>query len=304
MRSLRAKLRQDAGVLVVEAAFAFPIFLLLLFGIVDLGFAEFQTSQATSAARDGARVAILSYTNADNTSSADYDRIRTQVMGRLVGQSVQSITVTCLDGLTGSTTQSCSTATPDQDRVRVTVTWSYNPLTPVMAAVGVRTISGTATMAILGLPTGLPTTTTTTTTSTTTTTATTLPGATTTSSTTTSSSTTTTSTPPGACTVVGLSVNPALPLKLQNRNSTDLKDDTTFTVTTNGAATCTGLKIQLPTMTTATTTPLTFGGGTTWTKLVHESDYDWAEGTNLPLLIQNSSGTTLTGGAFTVSVTS
>jgi Flp pilus assembly protein TadG len=278
--------------MLVEAAFVFPLFLTLFFGIIDIGNAEFQTSQATAAARDGARVGILHFDNADVSGSADRQTVVDQVNARLAGQTA-TVTISCLNGLTGSTSLTCSQAIPDQDRIQVTVTWAYNALTPVMASMGTNTISGTATMAILGQPTGLPATTTTTTT---TTTSTTVPGATTTSS------TTSTTAPPGSCTIVSLAVSPALPLARQNKNSTNLKNDTTFTVTTNGAAPCTGLKIQFPTKTTATTWSLTPGSGATWTALVHTSDLPWAAGTNLPLYIQSSSGTTLTGGTFSVTV--
>lgn len=284
----------DRGAMLIEAAFAFPIFLTLLFGIIDIGYAEFQTSQATAAARDGARVAILSFNNADVTGSTDSQTIVTQINARLAGQQVGTIAVSCLSGLTGSTAETCSTASPDQDRVRVTVSWSYVALTPVMASFGLTTISGTATMAIVGSPTGLPTTTTSPSTTTTTTTA---PGSTTTST----STTTTTTTPPGGCAITNLTVSPALPLQLKN-GGPGLESHTTFTVTTNGAAPCTGLKIQFPTAGSSTTKSLTFGGGSTWSTTVNKNDYSWAAGTNLPLLIQNSSGTTLSGGTFAVTV--
>jgi hypothetical protein len=278
--------------MLVEAAFAFPIFLTLLFGVIDIGNAEFQTSQATAAARDGARVGILHFDNADVSGSTDQQTIVTEVNARLAGQTA-TVVVSCINGLTGSTALTCSQAIPDQDRIQVTVSWTYTGLTPVMASLGPRTISGTATMAILGEPTGLPTTTTTTTATTTTTT---VPGSSTTSS------TTSTTAPPGSCSIVGLSVSPALPLVRQNKNSTNLKNTTTFTVTTNNAAPCTSLKIQFPTKSTPTTWSLTPGGGALWTAVVHTSDLPWAAGTNLPLYIQSSGGTTLTGGTFAVTV--
>src|SRR5204863_981995 len=108
-------------------------------------------------------------------------RVATEVNERLAGQRVQSITVNCLSGQTGSTTIACADASPDVDRIRVVVRWTYVPLTPAGAAVGTITISGTATMGIVGAP--VPPGATTTTTSTTTTT-------------TTSPSTTTTTAPP------------------------------------------------------------------------------------------------------------
>src|SRR5437870_1797447 len=127
----------------VEAAFVFPIFLTLLFGIVDIGNAEFQTSQASAAACDGARVGILHFDNADVSGSSDQQTIINQAKERLAGQTA-TVSVSCLDGLTGSTALSCDQAVPDQDRLRVTVTWTYNPLTPVMATFGPQTVTGTA----------------------------------------------------------------------------------------------------------------------------------------------------------------
>jgi hypothetical protein len=93
-----------------------------------------------------------------------------------------------------------------------------------------------------------------------------------------------------------------LPLVRQNKNSTSLKSDTTFTVTTNNAAPCSSLKIQFPTKTTPTTWSLTPAGGAVWTALVHKTDLAWAAGTNLPLYVQNTSGTTLSGGTFSVTI--
>jgi hypothetical protein len=84
-------------------------------------------------------------------------------------------------------------------------------------------------------------------------------------------------------------------------NSTQLKEDTTFVVTTNGAATCSGLKIQLPTKTSPTTRSLSFFSPY-WYTVVYTTDLAWAAGTNLPVLIQSSSGVTLSGGSFTVTV--
>ena len=92
----------DRGAMLVEAAFVFPIFLTLLFGIIDIGNAEFQTSQATAAARDGARVGILHFDQADVNGSSDKTIIVNQVNARLAGQSA-TVTVSCINGLTGTT---------------------------------------------------------------------------------------------------------------------------------------------------------------------------------------------------------
>lgn len=288
LRRLHAK--GDRGVLVIEAALVFPLFLTLLFGIVDIGYAEFQTSQATAAARDGARAGILSYKNADVTSSSDYASVVAQVNGRLGGQPTTTITVKCLSGLTGSTVITCSTATQDADRIQVVVSWTYAALTPIMSSVGPTTIRGTATMAIIGTPTLISGTTSTTAPTTTTT------APVTTSTTATTSTTTTT---PGGCSISNLAISPAPPL--DTKNSTKLQNDYAFTVTTNGSTNCTNLRIQFP----ATGNPvqtLTFNGGSTWSTSVDKNAYSWSTGT-YNIYVQNSSGTTLPGGTFSVTVT-
>jgi hypothetical protein len=100
--------------------------------------------------------------------------------------------------------------------------------------------------------------------------------------------------------VTGLTANPAFPI--QSKNNGDLVNSTTFTVTTNGAGTCTGLQIQFPVTGSPNPAPLTFGGGSTWTITVSKNAYSWTKGANQPLNILSSSGTTLQGGAFTVTV--
>jgi len=137
-------------VVAVEAALIIPLFLLFVFGLIDIGYGIFQTSQATAAARDGGRVAILAYKQADVSGSADWTKINDAVRARLAGQTVESITVTCQQP-SGSTV-ACSAAKPDADRIRVVIAWTYHPLTFVGAAVGDRPVTGTATMTIIGLP--------------------------------------------------------------------------------------------------------------------------------------------------------
>jgi Flp pilus assembly protein TadG len=299
------RVNNDRGAVIVEAALVLPLFIAVILGLIDFGYAVFQTSQATSAARDGARTAILSYSHADVAGSADNTAVVSQVKGRLAGQAVQNITVSCLSGQSGSTTLTCTDATPNRDRIKVAVRWAYTPLTPAGAAVGTITISGTATMGIVGAPQtpGATTTTTSTTTSTTsTTTSTTQPsGSSTTSSTTTTTApTTTTSIPPGSCTVTGLNISPAPPI--DTKGSGHLSNNTTFTVTTNGAATCTTLQIQYPTSPSAKRAMLS-GGGSVWTDTVSKNDLNWVVGTNLTLSVLSSSGAVLPGGTFQVTVT-
>jgi len=146
--------RDERGVTIVEAAFVIPLLFLFIFGLIDIGLWEFQNSQASGAARDGARVGILKYLAADQASppSANYNAIDDAVRARLGGQSY-SLSVTCLAEST-STTKACDTAAVDHDRIRVVVTWQHPSLTYVgqLAAGNSQSVTGTAIMTINGLP--------------------------------------------------------------------------------------------------------------------------------------------------------
>ncbi len=173
----------ETGATIVEAALVIPIFLLFIMAMADLGLGIFQTSQATSAAADGARVGIIwdeDATDIDVVGSPRNDRIAEAVAGRLIGRE-HTFTAECVE-MDGDVI-ACASANPDTDRVRVTVQWSFEPFSPVgHAAFGGRSIRAEAAMSIIRQPDGMlaapaptPTTTTTTTTPATTTTTTPLP---------------------------------------------------------------------------------------------------------------------------------
>jgi TadE-like protein len=54
-----ADVREEAGSVIIEFAFTLPILLLVMMGMVDFGFALREKLLATSAAREGARMAVL-----------------------------------------------------------------------------------------------------------------------------------------------------------------------------------------------------------------------------------------------------
>src|SRR5207237_9935455 len=85
----------ERGATIVEAAFVIPLLFLFIFGLIDVGLWEYQGSQASAAARDGARVGILRYLSADTTGSANNTAISNAVAARLGGQAY-NLTVTCL----------------------------------------------------------------------------------------------------------------------------------------------------------------------------------------------------------------
>jgi Flp pilus assembly protein TadG len=221
----RARGRSERGATLVEAAFALPIFLVLIFGMIEFGYSEFLDSQSSSAARDGARVGIL--------TPDDEPAIEAAVRARLVGLDPDDITVTCLEGFSDSprVVIDCADAEANTDRIEVQVTTSRSPLTPVGLLFGTRELEATARMVITGLPVGVttPPLVTTTTTS---------PPASTTTS------TTTTTTPPGGCQVT--SVLPRDTITFGNGSNADSYTARATTIDVVASTNCTGLRIEFP----------------------------------------------------------
>ena len=152
----------ERGVTIVEAAFVLPILFLFVLALVDIGLWEFQTTQASNAARDGARAGILHYkTAAGSTASpggADFTTINNAVKARLANQQY-SVTVSCVGPTSDTTiTGDCSSASigidsSSTDRIKVVVTWSRAGLSPIGKLFGVaQTVTGTATLQLVGLP--------------------------------------------------------------------------------------------------------------------------------------------------------
>ena len=135
---------RERGASLLEAAFAIPIFFVFLLAFVDLGLGVLQTSQATSAASDGARAGII-----DPTDTA---AIEAAVKERLAGAKVGSVTITCLKP--GGTTVDCASSEldPETDRIRVVVKWRWKPVGPVGHAFPVQDIVGSSTMDIVPQP--------------------------------------------------------------------------------------------------------------------------------------------------------
>jgi len=103
--------RSERGQSLLEFALVVPIFLILVFGIIDFGLGLRAWISITNAAREGARVGAV---------RGDCDAIEQQVMdtsGGLV-TSADQIAINDCDGLAGSS-------------VRVTVSHDYDLITPL-----------------------------------------------------------------------------------------------------------------------------------------------------------------------------
>ena len=153
--------RSEQGVVLVEAAFAFPLLILFFLGLVDTGLWVFQRTQASGAARDGARMGILAYRQADVPTSADAAAIRDAIVRRVGSQpfgAALSVQVTCVGPAdTVPLTGGCSNATVlDRDRIQVTVSWLRRPMSFVTLAFGTsQTVTGQAVMVIQDRPPGV-----------------------------------------------------------------------------------------------------------------------------------------------------
>jgi Flp pilus assembly protein TadG len=106
---------KDHGSELIELAIALPILLLVLAGIMDFGFLFERYEVVTNAAREGARMAVLTGYTCNNTTSSDvYNRVHTYLQS---------------SGLTDTPTVSCGISTqtlPSTLTVQVaTVTVSY-----------------------------------------------------------------------------------------------------------------------------------------------------------------------------------
>jgi len=168
---------RERGATMVEFALVSVVAFALIFGLAELGLVVLGNSVGSGAARDGARVGLVNYVDADVPGSADNQAVVAAVKQRLVGiVAYQSASVVCRPADDLTATEPCRPGSVDlarNDVIEVAVTWRHRGA----AAFGPATHSATARMVIGGAPdlsatpTTAPATTTTTAPSTTTTTA-------------------------------------------------------------------------------------------------------------------------------------
>jgi hypothetical protein len=131
----RARAGGDRAATLVEFALVVPLIFLLFGGMLDVGLAVLGSSVATGSARDGARIGIVAFDNADVVANASYIAIETAVKKKLSGIAVGDpattgkwtghyVEVRCLNGTTKAA-KSCARAGIQQgvDLLEVTVAW-------------------------------------------------------------------------------------------------------------------------------------------------------------------------------------
>jgi Flp pilus assembly protein TadG len=148
----RRRMGGERGATLVEAAFVIPVFFLILLGALDFAGWELSRSQASGAARDGARVGILYFQSADTGTGTDYTtKIKNAVTAHLGGTPGSlKVQVNCVqpDG----STVTCASAQPAKDRIAVTVCWSRVPFSIAGRWFGTENISSKSTQVIVGAP--------------------------------------------------------------------------------------------------------------------------------------------------------
>ena len=86
---------RDAGVALVEFAIVMPLFFLLVFGIIEFGYAYFQQVDVRHGAREGARLAAVNYRETATPTPADQTtQIVNEVCDRMDSGDDTSVRVT------------------------------------------------------------------------------------------------------------------------------------------------------------------------------------------------------------------
>lgn len=146
MRAASIRTRdRGSGQTLVEFALVFPVIVLLLFGVFDLGRAVYAYNTVANAARVGARVAAVNQLAppTSNTACAEdmpiedtanpHWSIRACAAASAISLGVSPSSVTVAYSSPPSTSLSCSPQLHVGCIASVTVTYGWSPLTPVIS---------------------------------------------------------------------------------------------------------------------------------------------------------------------------
>lgn len=137
LRVLQRRLRAcDVGAAAVEAAFTFPIYFLLLYGIIEFSHYSYTSMAVSDAAREGVRYAVVR--GANSAQPATSSSITTYIKGRLALLSSALTTVAV-------------TYTPDNQpgsAVKVQVSYPFSPFMPGFGYLAAKTVTSSSQMTI------------------------------------------------------------------------------------------------------------------------------------------------------------
>jgi Flp pilus assembly protein TadG len=117
----------------VEFALIFPIFMLMLSGIMDFGFMLYSRMSVINASREAAHAAIVTENHADIAIVAQGAAVATAAQGG-VSISASSVTVSCLAttvSVSSPPPVACGSAKP-LDSVVVSVSYTYHSFFPLL----------------------------------------------------------------------------------------------------------------------------------------------------------------------------
>lgn len=131
-RIVDTRRRRRRGQALVEFALVFPIFMLVLAGILDFGFMLYSRMSVINAAREGARASIMVPNFQDVPATAEGAVIASASTGGIHLTS-SNVTTTCLQTTAGTNPPpTCDWSSAKAgDSVRVTVTYSYQTFFPL-----------------------------------------------------------------------------------------------------------------------------------------------------------------------------
>jgi Flp pilus assembly protein TadG len=132
----------------VEFALVLPVFLLMFFGLIDIGRYVYTANALSQAAREGARfgsVGSWSTTCANTREQC----IRNETLGRLAGVPGAAVKVTCQHLVASKPSPSNVADCRSNDLLGVEVDADFEILTPIIGQLlGQRSLSGTALVAV------------------------------------------------------------------------------------------------------------------------------------------------------------
>jgi len=134
-RLVRRGRRETVAGTLVEFAVVFPILMVLLFGVFELGFLFYAQHTLAAAARDGTRYAVVRSTRSG--SVATVDSVRNFVMSRIPFRNLGGITVAA------TWPQGNTPGNP----VRVNVQYAFRPITG-LGILGNQTLRSSSQMVI------------------------------------------------------------------------------------------------------------------------------------------------------------
>ena len=119
------------GVAAVEMALVLPLFLLLVFGIIEFGRAMMIASLVTNAAREGARMAVLDGSTNTDVTNGVRTFLQSAIGGALTSADISvTITITAATGNPNPANNLANASTRDLIDIRVQVPFNKVALIP------------------------------------------------------------------------------------------------------------------------------------------------------------------------------